>query len=78
MDVKKESEMVDLDSFAEIAGFPVELIKKELFNQKDCGNEVAMADLRQAMLNYLDHTMFDETSNNNQLNSIFKLPLRVK
>ena len=56
-----EDKKVDLDSFAEMAGFPVELIRKELFeNSKEKQNEVSLDDLRKAMLSYLDSTMMEQ------------------
>lgn len=47
---------VSLEVLAKMTGFPVELIKEEIFNGK--GNEeVSMDELRSAMLSYIDSTM---------------------
>jgi hypothetical protein len=52
---------VNLNEFASMVGFPVELIKKELFesgSSKDKNQEdISMDELRQVMLKYLDKTM---------------------
>ena len=58
MNVKSE-EKVNLNRFAELTGFPVELIKNELLvdtNQDD----INLEDLREAMLQYLNKTMLTE------------------
>ena len=58
MNVKSE-EKVDLNSFAELTGFPVDLIKNELLmdqNQED----INLDELREAMLQYLNKTMMEE------------------
>lgn len=52
-------ERVNLDSFAELTGFPIELIKNELLfdqNQED----IDLNDLREAMLKYLNKTMLED------------------
>ena len=56
-----EDKKVDLQSFADMAGFPIELIRKELF-EKDPStqNEVSLEKLRAAMLSYLDSAMLLE------------------
>jgi hypothetical protein len=47
---------VSLEALAKMTGFPVEMIKEELFKgQSD--QEVSMDDLRNAMLTYIDSTM---------------------
>ena len=52
-------EAVDLKAFADLAGFPVELIKKELFSKNEDLQTVSIDDLRSAMLKYLDSTMLE-------------------
>ena len=54
---QQNNENVDLDTFAEMVGFPSELIKKELFDSNIDQNNVTMDQLRTAMLKYLDSTM---------------------
>lgn len=54
-----EDKKVDLDSFAEMVGFPVELIRKELFENAEVKSEVSLEELRSAMLSYLDSTMME-------------------
>lgn len=60
MSTTSNEETVDLNSFAQMAGFPVELIKKELFNGNDGSETVTLESLRSAMLSYLDKTMLEE------------------
>jgi hypothetical protein len=52
---------VNLSEFASMVGFPVELIKKELFESGDSSkkeqDQISMDELRQVMLKYLDSTM---------------------
>ena len=43
-----------------MVGFPVELIKKELFDGDEVSNECTMEQLREVMLSYLNKTMLDE------------------
>ena len=47
---------VSLDTLAKMTGFPVELIKTEIFNGGD-EDQVSLEDLRSAMLSYIDSTM---------------------
>ena len=55
---KDNAEKVDLDQFASMVGFPVELIKKELFESAEAEtDEITMDQLRAVMLKYLDKTM---------------------
>lgn len=57
MNQNEESQKVDLNSFAKMTGFPVELIKKELLiNEKE---ELSLEQLRDAMVSYLDSTMME-------------------
>lgn len=60
MNHKEDTEQVDLNSLAELVGFPVELVKKELFNDKDFDGEVDLGTLRAAMIKYLDATMLED------------------
>ena len=62
---KQDQEMVTLDSLSSLTGFPVKLIKEELFSDSLLSDaEVSLEDLRLAMMNYLDQTMLvdEETS----------------
>jgi hypothetical protein len=60
MNANEENQTVDLTSFANMAGFPVELVKKELFANSEDSDQVSLASLRNAMLNYLDTAMLQE------------------
>ena len=60
MNTPESDQSVDLQQFAEMTGFPIELVKKELFGENEPGKEVSLSDLREAMLNYLDSTMMDQ------------------
>ncbi|MBD65681.1 MAG: hypothetical protein CME62_10775 [Halobacteriovoraceae bacterium] len=55
-----ETQKVDITEFANMVGFPVELIKKELFIDEANQEDFTMADLRTAMMKYLDKTMLDK------------------
>lgn len=59
-----EEKKVDLESFAQMAGFPVELIRKELFlNEEANTTQVSLDELRKAMIAYLDSTMLEQEIN---------------
>ncbi len=48
------NDIVSLDSFAKLTGFPSELIKKELLIS---GEQVSMKELRSSMMKYLMKTI---------------------
>lgn len=50
-------QMVNLADFATMAGFPLELVKKELFEKHESSDQVSMSRLREFMIKYLDKTM---------------------
>jgi UDP-N-acetyl-D-mannosaminuronic acid transferase (WecB/TagA/CpsF family) len=54
-----EQELIELSSLAELTGFPLEMIKKELFNSSLESEKVTLADLRKAMVSYIDATMLE-------------------
>lgn len=57
---KDNQEMVTLKSLSDLTGFPVKMIKEELFSHNQLSDEaVSLEDLRSAMLNYLDQTMME-------------------
>lgn len=47
---------VSLEMLAKMTGFPVELIKDEVFNG-EVSSQVSLEELRSAMLSYIDSTM---------------------
>lgn len=47
---------VSLETLAKMTGFPVELIKEEVFNG-EVSSQVSLEELRAAMLSYIDSTM---------------------
>ena len=58
----KAPEWVDLDEFSNLVGWPLDLIRRELFlndTQKNA-DKVRLADLRVAMASFLDRTMGDK------------------
>ncbi len=60
-EAKEKQEMVTLKSLSDLTGFPVKMIKEELFNEKQLNEEtVSLDDLRKAMVSYLDQTMLEE------------------
>jgi hypothetical protein len=54
-DVDKNGK-VSLEVLAKMTGFPVELIKEEIFKGEST-DQVSLEDLRSAMLSYIDSTM---------------------
>ena len=56
-----ESKKITLSALSEMTGFPVELIQQELFMGKSpVEGEVALEDLRAAMLNFIDATLLKD------------------
>jgi hypothetical protein len=53
---EKTNGKVSLEVLAKMTGFPVELIKEEIFKGDDT-DQVSLDDLRSAMLSYIDSTM---------------------
>lgn len=53
------SETITLDSLSALTGFPVEMIKKELFDNSSIkdNDEISLSDLRAAMMSFIDETM---------------------
>jgi hypothetical protein len=47
---------VSLEVLAKMTGFPIEMIKEEIF-KGDASDQVTLEDLRSAMLSYIDSTM---------------------
>ena len=54
MNTPADDQLVDLNEFANMAGFPVELVRKELVLEQGSEDKVTMGQLREAMLKYLD------------------------
>ncbi|MCM2350117.1 MAG: hypothetical protein NDI69_08840 [Bacteriovoracaceae bacterium] len=50
---------VSLEMLAKMTGFPVEMIKEEIFKGEG-DDQVSMDELRSAMLSYIDSTMLIE------------------
>jgi hypothetical protein len=48
---------ISLEVLAKMTGFPVEMIKDEIFRGQGNDQEVSLDDLRAAMLSYIDSTM---------------------
>ena len=57
--IDSDSQMFTLADFAEMAGFPVELVKKELFLDEHFKDDepLPLPVLRQAMVSYLNKSM---------------------
>ena len=56
VDTTEKGGKVSLETLAKMTGFPVEMIKEELFNGED-SSQVTLEELRSAMLTYIDSTM---------------------
>lgn len=54
--VDTQNGKVSLEVLAKMTGFPVEMIKEEVFKGQNA-QEVSLEDLRAAMLSYIDSTM---------------------
>ncbi len=57
--LEQKSGKVSLEMLAKLTGFPVDLIKEEIFKGSDA-EQVSLDDLRSAMLTYLDSTMLTQ------------------
>lgn len=57
---KENEQVVNLESLASLTGFPIEMIKKELFHNEDVTQGVSLNRLRDAMADYIDATMLEE------------------
>lgn len=57
MTANDRNEKVNLEALAKMTGFPVDLIKDEIFHGQAGDSEVSLDDLRNAMLSYIDSTM---------------------
>lgn len=53
-------EVINLESLAELAGFPVELVKSELWSGEDVPEHVSMDELRSVMMDYIDKAMLSQ------------------
>jgi len=62
MDIENDkNQMVTLESLSSLTGFPVEMIKHELFNDADInGEKISLDQLRSAMVSYIDETMLTD------------------
>ncbi len=49
---------ISLEMLAKMTGFPVEMIKEEIFKSQNGSEDISLEDLRTAMLSYIDSTMF--------------------
>lgn len=57
-----ERELIELSSLADLTGFPVEMIKKELFDSSLDSEKISLAELRKAMVSYIDQTMLEDAN----------------
>ncbi len=51
---------ISLEVLAKMTGFPIEMIKEEIFQGKETQEEVSLDELRSAMLSYIDSTMLTQ------------------
>lgn len=56
----EDKENICLEEFAKMAGFPLDLVKKELFENEEQPKDLSLSELREAMLGYLSSTMMEE------------------
>lgn len=57
---KEIDQVVNLESLANLTGFPLEMIKTELFQNEDVTQGVTLNRLRKAMTDYIDATMLED------------------
>lgn len=55
----EDSGKVSLEVLAKMTGFPVEMIKEEIFRGQGSDQEISLEDLRTAMLSYIDSAMLN-------------------
>lgn len=58
--ITEETDAVTLQSLSDLTGFPVEMIKSELFAGVENVDSIQLKDLRSAMMSYIDETMLVE------------------
>jgi hypothetical protein len=58
--ITEKNDDVTLQSLSELTGFPIEMIKSELFSGIENIDSIQLEDLRSAMMSYLDETMLVE------------------
>jgi hypothetical protein len=59
--LRSEDSMISLQELANLTGFPVELIKTELFpHAANLEEKVSLGELRTIMLKFLDSTMMSD------------------
>ncbi|MEX0797981.1 MAG: hypothetical protein WD025_00960 [Bacteriovoracaceae bacterium] len=57
---ERDQELISLESLADLTGFPVEMIRKELFKADVTDERISLGELRKAMVNYIDATMLED------------------
>ena len=55
-----KADVVNIEEFAQMVGFPADLIKKELFESQEDQGSITMDQLRDVMLKYLNSTMLED------------------
>lgn len=59
--MKRDNEMVSLESLAQLTGFPLETIKEEVLADANCeSGEISMGELREAMSRFLSAELLNE------------------
>lgn len=56
----EKSGKISLDVLAKMTGFPIEMIKDEIFQGQEGSSEISLDDLRSAMLSYIDSTLLTD------------------
>lgn len=59
--LNEKDSKISLEVLAKMTGFPIEMIKEEIFQGQDGHQEVSLEELRTAMLSYIDSTMLEQT-----------------
>lgn len=58
----EDQEIISLESLADLTGFPVEMIRSELFKSELADEKITLSELRKAMVNYIDATMLEDAN----------------
>jgi hypothetical protein len=56
----EKQERISLEALASMTGFPIEMIKEEIFKGDAATADLSLDELRTAMLSYIDSTMLEE------------------
>lgn len=59
--LNEKNSKISLEVLAKMTGFPIEMIKEEIFQGQEGHQEISLDELRTAMLSYIDSTLLEES-----------------